>query len=249
MLVSIIIPVHQTHSYFKNCVESALAQTHTGLEIILACNGKLTTKECQHFIAIKDDRLVFLKTANGRHNARNEALRIAKGSWIQFLDYDDYLFPNKIEQQLEFLSKNRNLKLSICQWKKFNEKIDESYTFPFKYLFDEPEIRADHLVQKLALSGGFLATASWLVSKDIISELKWIDSPNDDAVFMSEILKKSPEVSILPKVLAGYRIHDANTSSIRTKQEFDKLMLSWKIIHHNLLFFNKKEVSLYLYKA
>ena len=100
MLVSIIIPLHQTNNFFKNCLESALAQTHKKLEIILACNGELTVEQCKNFTLIEDKRLVYLKTANGRHNARNEALEIAKGEWIQFLDYDDYLFPTKIEEQL-----------------------------------------------------------------------------------------------------------------------------------------------------
>ncbi|WP_264566712.1 glycosyltransferase family 2 protein [Flavobacterium sp. N3904] len=249
MLVSIIIPVHQTHDYFKSCVESALAQTYTNLEIIVACNGELTLQQCQNFLNIADTRLVFIKTSKGRHSARNEALKVTKGSWIQFLDYDDYLFPYKIEEQLISIVKSIGTGLSICQWKKFTERIDEHYTFPFQDLYNESQISAGQLVQKLGQSGGFIATASWLVSKELLTGSRWIDSPNDDAVFLSEILKKSPEIIMSPKVLAGYRIHDSNTSSIRSKEEFDKLMHSWRIIHQNLLIFKETQINLYLYKA
>ncbi|OOG78969.1 glycosyltransferase family 2 protein [Flavobacterium sp. A45] len=247
MLVSIIIPVHQMHDYFKSCVQSALDQTHKNIEIILACNGTLEIKECQNYLNIQDARLVFIKTDKGRHNARNEALAVSKGIWIQFLDYDDYLFPNKIARQLSEV--NNIYRLSICKWKKFTKSIDEEYTFLFDYLFSKTQTSSRELVQKLGQSGGFIATASWLVSRELLNGLKWIDSPNDDAVFLSEILKKSPEIIMIPEVLAGYRIHNSNTSSIRSKEEFDKLMHSWKIIHKNLLVLSGAQIDLYFYKA
>lgn len=249
MLVSIIIPLHQTNDFFKICLESALAQTHKKLEIILACNGELTVEQCKNFTLIEDKRLVYLKTANGRHNARNEALEIAKGEWIQFLDYDDYLFPTKIEEQLITVLKRKTVGLCICEWKKFTKNINEYYFFPFQDIFDEPLLSSGKLVKKLGISGGFIATASWLVSKELVNGLKWIDSPNDDAVFLSGILKKSPSIVMIPKVLAGYRIHNDNTSSIQSKEEFDKLMYAWKIIHLNLLVLGGRQVYLYFYKA
>jgi len=249
MLVSIIIPVHQTPDYFRSCVESALAQTHTDFEIILACNGGLTIEECKRFLAIRDARLVYVKTANGRYNARNEAIKVAKGSWFQFLDYDDYLFPNKLQDQLRSIAKMDDAELSICQWKKFTERIDEHYTFPFQDLYNECLISAGQLVEKLGEIGGFIATASWLVSKELLTGLQWIDSPNDDAVFLSQILKRNPKIIMIPKVLAGYRIHNSNASSIRSKEEFDKLMYGWKIIHTNLLVLSESKTNLYLYRA
>ncbi|TPG40115.1 glycosyltransferase family 2 protein [Flavobacterium pectinovorum] len=247
MLVSIIIPVHKTHSFFIACIKSALSQTHQNIEIIVACNGNLEIKECRLFLEIEDSRLIFIKTSSGRDNARNEALALAKGDWIQFLDYDDYLFPEKIELQLEALKKSPNCKLSICQWKKFFTKIEVDYNFPFNTLYDEPLVTAESLVQKMGVNGGFIATGAWLVSKEFIHGLKWIDSPNDDAVFLSEILKKSPQIVMISSVLVGYRIHGDNTSSIRTKSEFDKLLNSWTKIYHNLRVLKVFEINRYLY--
>ncbi|MGG7033614.1 MAG: glycosyltransferase [Flavobacterium sp.] len=250
MLVSIIIPVHQTHDFFKNCVGSALVQTYGNIEVILACNGNLEIKQCQEYLSKNDSRIVYIKTQNGRHNARNEAIEIAKGDFIQFLDYDDFLFPNKLERQLGIVDGSYwNSVLIISQWKKFHKDINENYVFPFKYLFDESMIDAGQLIQKLAKSRGFLATSSWLISRDLISGVKWIDSPNDDAVFLSEILKKIPDVILIPEILSGYRIHTENTSSIRKKSEFDKLMLSWKLIHQNLVLLGVPELNLYIYNA
>lgn len=249
MLVSIIIPVHKTTAFFKICVESAIEQTHTKIEIIIACNGTLDVQECQEFLKIKDLRIIYLKTKEGRHNARNEALQIAKGDFIQFLDYDDVLFLNKFSIQLQLLQQNSSNVVLISQWKKFQDNIEEDYNFPFQELFSETHISTGKLITRLGQTGGFLATVSWIVSSDLIKEVQWTDSPNDDAVFFSEICKKSPNIYMCPKVLAGCRIHHENTSSIRSNKQYDLLMKGWKQICNNLEVIENSNVNLYLYKA
>jgi glycosyltransferase involved in cell wall biosynthesis len=249
MLVSIIIPVHRTISFFKTCVETALCQTYQDIEIIIACNGALEVEECKEFLNINDSRIIYLKTKNGRHNARNEALLIAKGRFVQFLDYDDLLYSNKLAFQLELIKDNFDTHISITKWKKFNSNINENYNFPFNVLFDEENISVGQLIQKLGRSGGFIATASWIVSRELLIGIQWIDSPNDDAVFFSEICKKRPNIRMVPEVLAGCRIHDDNTSAIRSIEQFDLLLKSWSQIYDNLKTIENSEANLYLYKA
>ncbi|OXB20776.1 hypothetical protein B0A80_17770 [Flavobacterium tructae] len=249
MLVSIIIPVHKTIDFFKSCVTSALSQTYKNIEIIIACNGALEVQECKEFLNIEDHRIIYLKTKDGRHNARNEALLIAKGNFVQFLDYDDLLFVNKLAVQLALIKGNPTNLVSITKWKKFNTNIEEDYNFPFELMFDEKNIAIGRLIGKLGKSGGFIATSSWIVSRDLIAGIEWTDSPNDDAVFFSEICKKNPGVMMVPEILAGCRVHDDNTSAIRSRQQFDLLLKGWKIIHNNLKSIKSSENSLYLYRA
>jgi glycosyltransferase involved in cell wall biosynthesis len=250
MLVSIIIPVHKTIDFFKNCVESALLQSYNNIEVILACNGELEIEACKDFLKNNDPRLVFIKTKEGRHNARNEAILISKGKYIQFLDYDDLLFLKKIGTQVSLLENSDNPNMfSIIKWKKFKNDLSETYTFPFDNIFEEQKINAKKLITKLSINGGFIATASWLIPKDLINGLYWIDSPNDDAVFLSGTLKKNPDIIMVSETSAGYRIHESNTSSVLKKTELDKLLISWGIIYENLSFLKIPEVNLYLYKA
>lgn len=249
MLVSIIIPVHKTIDFFKGCVESALTQTYKKIEIIIACNGNLEIQECKDFLNIEDSRIIYLKTKNGRHNARNEALIIAKGYFVQFLDYDDFLFPNKLSHQINLLPDNCKSHVSITKWKKFNTDVNESYNFPFELIFDETNISVSQLIEKLGKSGGFIATASWIVSRDLLAGIKWTDSPNDDAVFFSAICKKNPSVMMVFEVLAGCRVHKNNTSAIRSKEQFDLLLQGWNSIYNNLGAIKGSKNSLYLYKS
>ncbi|SCY85256.1 Glycosyl transferase family 2 [Flavobacterium anhuiense] len=250
MLVSIIIPVHKTIDYFKSCVESALLQSYSHIEVIIACNGELEIQTCKDFLNINDPRLIYLKTKPGRHNARNEALLAAKGKYIQFLDYDDLLFLKKIETQVSLLeSANSKETISITKWKKFKNELNESYNFPYNNIFEEEKIDARKLIRKLSVNGGFIATGSWLIPKVLIGNIQWIDSPNDDAVFLSGILKGNPEIIMVSETYAGYRIHDENTSSLFKKSELDKLLVSWELIYQNLKALHIFELKLYLYKA
>lgn len=249
MLVSIIIPVHRTISYFKTCVESALSQTYQDIEILLACNGALEIEDCKFFINSSDSRITYLKTKNGRHNARNEALLIAQGRFVQFLDYDDFLYPNKLTVQLELIKNNFDSHISITKWKKFTIDINENYIFPYNLLFNEEYISTAKLIQKLGQSGGFIATSSWIVSRELLTGILWVDSPNDDAVFFSEICKKKPNIFIIQEILAGCRIHQDNTSTIRSKEQFNLLLKSWNQIYKNLQTIENSNVELYIYKA
>lgn len=249
MLVSIIIPAHKTIDFFKSCVESAISQTYKNIEIIIACNGTLDVLKCKEFLNLEDHRIVYIKTKNGRHNARNEALKITKGNFVQFLDYDDVLFANKLSVQMALIQDNFNNLISITKWKKFKKNINEDYNFPFKFIFHEQNISIAGLIKKLGQSGGFIATSSWIVSKELLAGVEWIDSPNDDAVFFSEICKKNPNVMMVSEILAGCRIHDDNTSAIRSKEQFDLLLKGWDIIYNNLKSIEGSQTTLYLYKA
>ena len=105
MLVSIIIPCYNVESYIEKCVLTAVNQYHKDIEIICIDNNSSdnTFKQLQ----ILESRFPQVKIAKelkpGASAARNTGLKIAKGSWIQFLDADDLLMETKISNQLKFI--------------------------------------------------------------------------------------------------------------------------------------------------
>ncbi len=248
MLVSIIIPVHKLTAYLKDCVLSAVDQSYLNLEILIACNGELGIYECKDFLSISDDRIHYLKTNPGRHNARNEALIRSRGDFIQFLDYDDYLYPEKIKHQIS-IAKKYNLKLVISKWKKFSENLEEFYRFPYKIFFDNSIIYGDELIRRLAIEGGYLSTSSWLVSKQLLKNKEWIDSPNDDAVFFFSFLEKRISLYMDNNLLSAYRIHTFNTSSIKTKKDLLLLVKSWNLIESYLREMPSNYLNIFLFKS
>lgn len=99
-LVSILIPCRNAGAWLPRCVESALAQTHANIEVIVYDDG--STDGCvDALLQIQDPRLRLMRgPGEGGNTARNHLLSAAAGEWIQYLDADDYLAPGKIERQL-----------------------------------------------------------------------------------------------------------------------------------------------------
>ncbi len=101
--VTVIVPVYKVEQYLKRCVDSILKQTVEKIEVILVDDGSPDTCPviCDE-IAKKDDRVrVVHKKNGGLASARNAGLTIAKGEYIVFVDSDDWIEPNMLEELLE----------------------------------------------------------------------------------------------------------------------------------------------------
>jgi len=97
-LVSIGIPCFNSAQWLAQAIDSALAQTLTEKEVIVVDDG--SKDESVMIAKTFGDRIQLIVTENrGGNHARNCALQAARGEWIQFLDADDYLEPDKITQQ------------------------------------------------------------------------------------------------------------------------------------------------------
>ena len=97
-LVTIAIPCFNNGQWLRQAVESALAQTWPAVEVIVVDDG---STDGSHEIAQSfGPRIRLFQTAHGgAPQARNQALEQARGEWVQFLDADDYLAPEKIALQ------------------------------------------------------------------------------------------------------------------------------------------------------
>lgn len=104
MKVSIIIPCHNCEQTIDRAVQSVFSQTLTDWELILV-NNNSNDKTWDKLKAIKaknSQKTIFVldEQKKGAPAARNRGLYEAKGEWIQFLDADDELLPEKIQTQL-----------------------------------------------------------------------------------------------------------------------------------------------------
>jgi glycosyltransferase EpsH len=92
-MISIIIPVYNVERWLAQCVDSALAQTHRDLEIILIDDGSTDRSGaiCDT-LATQDGRVrVIHKPNSGVAAARNDGIAAARGQWIMFIDADDWI--------------------------------------------------------------------------------------------------------------------------------------------------------------
>ena len=104
-LVSICIPAYNAEAYVRDCLESALNQTYPNIEIICVNDGST-----DNTLSILNEYKHCIQVIHGQNQgapaARNLALSHTKGQFIQFLDADNLMHPQKIELQLPALIKN-----------------------------------------------------------------------------------------------------------------------------------------------
>lgn len=94
--VTIIIPIYNAQSTLRRCVDSVLSQEFADFELILADDGSKdgSGAVCDEF-ARRDSRVRVVHKANsGVSDTRNQAMAMARGEYLQFLDADDWITPN-----------------------------------------------------------------------------------------------------------------------------------------------------------
>lgn len=106
-MVSIITPTYNCGNFIAKTIESVLSQTYSNWEMIIVddCSTD-NTKEIVSRYSDKRIQYHCLERNNGAAVARNEALRLAKGRFIAFLDSDDLWTPEKLERQIKFMRDN-----------------------------------------------------------------------------------------------------------------------------------------------
>lgn len=100
MKVTIGIPLYNAARWIEQSVESCLSQNWLDIEVIVVDDGS-TDASLQLLQKYKDRITLVCQKQRGSNFARNRILALASGQWIQFLDADDYLLPDKISKQLE----------------------------------------------------------------------------------------------------------------------------------------------------
>ena len=114
-LISIIVPVYNTELYLEKCVDSIRNQTYPNLEIILVDDG--STDHCNtivdYYVTI-DSRITAIHQENGgQSKARNTGIDQAKGEFYLFVDSDDYIDENMLEQMYKRIQRDQS-DLAIC---------------------------------------------------------------------------------------------------------------------------------------
>ena len=94
--VSIIVPVYNAEKFLNRCVDSILGQEYRDFELILVDDGSrdMSGSICDAY-AKTDERVVVIHKENsGVSDTRNQGIERAKGTYLQFVDSDDWLTPD-----------------------------------------------------------------------------------------------------------------------------------------------------------
>jgi glycosyltransferase involved in cell wall biosynthesis len=123
-MVSVIIPTFNYSHYLSETLNSVKNQSYKNLECIVIDDGSTdNTKEIFNTAAGDDNRFKYFYQQNrGISSARNSGLKHAIGDYIQFLDSDDLIEPDKIKSQVEIFEINTNFDIVYSNFKFFDDK-------------------------------------------------------------------------------------------------------------------------------
>lgn len=206
-LVSIITPTYNCGKFIAETIESVLNQTYRNWEMIIVddCSND-KTEEIVHDYLKKDDRIKYykLKKNSGAAIARTEAMKLANGKYMAFLDSDDLWYNNKLEIQVEFMECN-NINFSCTKY----EQIDEKSKLLNKTIKVVEKVSYNRLLLDCPVGN---STVMYNVEKIGKFEVPNIRKRNDDALWL-QMLKKEKYIIGIDQVLMKYRIRSNSISS------------------------------------
>lgn len=228
MKVSIIIPVYNSEKYLEECINSLLNQTYKNIEIILINDG---STDSSYEICMKYKKYDFIKIINqenqGVSAARNTGLKNATGEFIMFVDCDDYVANNIVEELLKNMS---DCDMAICE---YNELYKNT-------LIPIPINNKDRVINnKKAIELTFDSAGGYIWNKifkfDIIKRNNILFDTNihmlEDQLFVIEYLTYTNKVAITNKALYNYRIRKSSAVGNIYSQKYSTILISLKRIN------------------
>jgi glycosyltransferase involved in cell wall biosynthesis len=157
--VSVIIPAFNAERWITETIQSARAQTYAPIEVIVADDGSVDATTA---MAEKSGAIVVRTNGAGPGGARNAGLATARGEFVQFLDCDDLLAPQKIARQVAVLQQSG----ADVAWEPYHLLVPGAEPdAPFEVgRRVSPELSAD-LAAALLTSRGFIHIGALLIRR------------------------------------------------------------------------------------
>src|SRR5437879_5031165 len=229
-LVSIVITAYNAEDTIAYTLQSAVAQTWPHKEIIVVDDGS-TDSTAEVARGFKEVRVV--STENyGLSGAQNNAFPLSQGDYIQYLDADDLLAPDKIERQLAALREcdSRRILLS-SPWAPFYYRVRHARIVRNSLCQDLPPV--EWLLRKME-QNLHMQNATWLVSRQLAKAAGPWDTRlhfDQDGEYFCRVLLASEGTRFVPGTGIYYRASGSNSVSYigNSDKKKESLLFSMKL--------------------
>jgi len=217
--ITIIIPVYNVEEYLKECLESVLRQTYSDIDIILINDGSTDSslKICKEF-QTKDKRISIYNQENkGLAEVRNKGIELCKTEYFVFVDSDDILEPNFIEQLVLYKNRYQSDIIVASVYRKKKEKL-ENWRGKIK------EYTGEEIIKKIISEKNFYTSACGkLLKKDLFKNIKFPSGRiyEDLSTMYKVYLVTQKKIIIIGEKLYFYRIREG--SILNTKFYLQKM--------------------------
>ena len=203
--ISIVVPMYKTNmKFFEELINSLKNQTYSKWELCLADGSPEKNKEFEKIIENNNKiKYKFLGKNEGISENTNEAIKMATGEYIGFLDHDDTLSENALYEIVNCLNKDKSVDFIYTD----EDKLDQNY------MYFDPYFKPDFSPETLECNN--YITHFVVVKKDLIDKIGMLDSKYNGAQdfdFVLRATEKSKKIVHIPKVLYHWRVHRESTA-------------------------------------
>lgn len=224
--ISIIIPIYNVENYLAQCLDSIYSQLTPTMEIILVNDGSKDNSLaiCQKYLKKYPGTILIDKKNGGLSDARNAGTERANGKYVFYLDSDDWLIPNTLQQLYEFAEKNQ------C------EVVQGNFYYAYNdyLLFDDRFIKEDQSpfvlnkneAMKQLIKNEYIKNFAWgkLIMTSIAKKYPFKKGVFfEDAYWKHHIIHETNRYGVLPIPVCYYRQREGSISGNFSIRNLDLL--------------------------
>ncbi|MFZ0825997.1 MAG: glycosyltransferase family 2 protein [Verrucomicrobiia bacterium] len=231
-LVSILIPAYNAQDWIADTIRSALSQTWPGKEIIVVDDGSRdqTLTVARQFAS--RGVAVVTQDNQGAAAARNHALSLSQGDYLQWLDADDILAPEKVARQMEAAERHPGKRtLYSSAFARFYYRWQQAPFVPTSVWCDLSP--TEYMVRKME-ENIFMQTMAWLVSRELTEAAGPWDTRlrvDDDGEYFCRILLECDGIVFVPEARSYWRMSGSTSLSQvgRSDRKLEAQLLSMEL--------------------
>lgn len=231
-MISIVVPVYNGEKYIERCVNSILAQTYLKWELILIDNGSTDNSYdvCKKYAHI-DERIFVL------HQHRNQGVSVARnlgkekvnGEFITFIDADDCIKPDYLENLIN-IQKKEEADMVICGYKTFTDGGETAFLQKENKNYPVKRYDLEHYLQQYLLEGN---THCWgvLYHKELLEEVTFPKgiTIGEDLLFLIDAAFKAKRIAVTEYQGYGYYINESGAMKKRFTPSYMDQVVCWQM--------------------
>lgn len=235
--VSIIVPCYNAAPWLATTLESCLAQSWPQREIIVVDDGSRDASLAIARSFAPHGVQVISQPNRGAAAARNTGLHASRGDFIQFLDADDALHPDKLRRQLARAATEPPDAVFTGRWGRFAQSVSETAFDDGNPLF--ADLAPLDFLLRFSSHDCMMHPAAWLVPRAVADSAgPWDErlSLNDDGEYFTRIAARAERIAYCAEAVSYYRSNvTGSLSGQRSRRHLESGLLAVDLITRQIL--------------
>jgi glycosyltransferase involved in cell wall biosynthesis len=215
--VTVILPVYNAEAFLKEAIDSILAQTFTDFELLIINDGSTDSSD-QIISSYDDPRIKYLKNDGnkGLIFTLNRGIDKASGNYLARMDADDICFPNRLQQQKEWLDTHSTTTIVAT----FSREIDSKGNSLGYFALDRQTVTAEQ-IRKMMPEQNCITHPSVMGRTEVFRKYHYSNTqPNiEDYDLWLRILANGGIIEKLPEELLYYRVHQTSVTQTKLRKK------------------------------